>query len=74
MENKKKSIAALIVAKGKPSEEPSEGVPAYEGDDEGDELADEGLDQATEELMSALRANDVGAFKEAMKSFVSMCR
>lgn len=59
---KKKSVAALIVAKMKPKEE------APEGEDIN------GRVEAVKEMMSALKDDDAEAFSDALESFVEMCR
>jgi hypothetical protein len=71
---KKKSVAALIVAKGKPKDEgagPIEDMePMY---DEGAE-DDPGLDVAVEDMMAAFEAKDPRGLKSALMSFIEMCR
>lgn len=57
-----KGIAAIILAKKKPKETESE-----------DDM-DMGLDDASEEILDAIRKGDSSALKDALRSFVSMCK
>jgi DNA-binding GntR family transcriptional regulator len=68
-DEKKKSIAALIVSKMQPK--------GMEAEAEGDEPeVDEstGKMEAAREMMDAIASRDVQAMKDAMQSFVDMCR
>lgn len=60
---KKKNIAALIIAKAKPKDEPVE---------DRDEMVDP-LMTASDEVFEALKMDDKEMFYEALKSFVHMC-
>lgn len=57
MENKKKGIAALIIAKAKPKQ------------DEGGDNVD-GMDVAVEDMMQALDERDPAMFKAALNAFL----
>lgn len=69
MEDKKKVARMLVLGlKKKPEEEPAM-------DDSMDEGSDEEPDShvAAKEVMDALKSDDVGAFSEALKSFIQLC-
>lgn len=63
-----KEILAII---GKKADDESSDVSDSMHDDSND--SEMGLDQATDEILSAIGKRDSGALKEALKSFVTQC-
>lgn len=75
-DEKKKSLAALIIA-GAPKPGGASGGPGMdeesgEGKDADDD-GDQGLQSAADEIISAIEQKDSGALVEALKSFMAMC-
>lgn len=69
-DEKKKSMAALIVAKMRPSAEHES-----EESDKTEKLEEEdGKTQAAREMMDAIESRDAKALAEALASFNEMCR
>lgn len=68
---KRKSIAAMVVAKMAPKQAPEAEMEDGESE-EGYEI--DGREEAASELMSALSANDSAAFADALESFIEICR
>lgn len=65
-DKKKKGLAAIIIAAGKPKVEKKEA-------EESEEVDESGLDAAAEEALAAIKSEDAEALKEALKDFVEIC-
>lgn len=75
MEDKKK-IAAMLVMGLKPKKGMKPGMDEAPEEEMGEEdSSDEGSDHeaAAQEVMDAMKSNDVAGFAEALKSFVKLC-
>lgn len=68
-DKKKKGLAAIIIAAGKPKVEKKEAEEA----EESEEVDESGLDAAAEEVLAAIKSEDAEALKEALKDFVDIC-
>lgn len=69
--NDRKKIAAMLVMGLKKKPTPDESAQPTEPD--GDEAEPSDHEAAAQEVMDALKSDDVAGFAEALKSFVKMC-
>lgn len=69
-EDMKGKAALIVAAMGKPKDEPE----AETEDMEEESGRDEAKNEAASSVMAALRSNDVGAFREALDDYISLCQ
>jgi len=67
------ALAKKVKEKAKSPEASSDHPLIVEADDVSDEESDVGLEAAAEEMMEAIKSEDVSSFVSALKSFMEQC-
>ena len=73
LKDKNKGLVTVIMKRlqGSNSSEAPEPVKMKDGAEQDDSIA---LDSAAEEMMQAIKSGNASEFKNALKSFISMCQ